>query len=87
MTDAWLVGLGQIGPALAWGASLMRAAVLHEVGAPFEPRRLTLGERVIRGSCALRIDPLVRRVGLDGINGALDAIRSGEAVRSVIVYP
>jgi Zn-dependent alcohol dehydrogenase len=36
---------------------------------------------------ALRIDPLVRRIGLDDINGAFDLIRSGDAVRSVIVYP
>ena len=36
---------------------------------------------------ALRIDPLVRRIGLEDLNGAFDLIRSGDAVRSVIVYP
>jgi S-(hydroxymethyl)glutathione dehydrogenase/alcohol dehydrogenase len=35
----------------------------------------------------LRIDPIVRRIPLDAINEAFDAIRTGEAVRSVIVYP
>jgi S-(hydroxymethyl)glutathione dehydrogenase / alcohol dehydrogenase len=36
---------------------------------------------------ALQIDPIVRRIALDDINGAFDAIRAGDAVRSVIVYP
>ncbi len=36
---------------------------------------------------ALQIDPLVRRIALDDINVAFDAIRSGDAIRSVIVYP
>ena len=35
----------------------------------------------------LRMDALVQRIPLDGINDAFDAIRRGDAVRSVIVYP
>ena len=35
----------------------------------------------------LRMDSLVQRIPLDGINDAFDAIRRGDAVRSVIVYP
>ena len=35
----------------------------------------------------LRMDALVQRIALDDINDAFDAIRRGEAVRSVIVYP
>ena len=34
----------------------------------------------------LRLDPIVRRIALDEINEAFDAIRTGDAVRSVIVY-
>jgi len=35
----------------------------------------------------LRMDSIVRRISLDEINDAFDAIRRGEAIRSVIVYP
>jgi S-(hydroxymethyl)glutathione dehydrogenase/alcohol dehydrogenase len=39
------------------------------------------------GDGALRLDPLVRRIALDDINAAFDEIRTGDAVRSVVVYP
>lgn len=35
----------------------------------------------------LRMDSIVQRIKLDDINDAFDAIRRGEAIRSVIVYP
>lgn len=34
----------------------------------------------------LRMDAIVQRIALDDINAAFDAIRRGDAVRSVIVY-
>ena len=34
----------------------------------------------------LRLDTMVERIGLDDVNAAFDAIRSGDAVRRVIVY-
>jgi S-(hydroxymethyl)glutathione dehydrogenase/alcohol dehydrogenase len=34
----------------------------------------------------LRLDPLIETCALDGVNDALDRMRRGEAVRSVIVY-